>query len=76
MSKSSSIYIGMDVRKESINIAMAGADGWGEVRHYGTIGGDLAALERVYAALRLRDRACGYTIYRHLAAQGYVATAP
>ena len=41
---SKKLYVGMDVHKESIDIALA--EEGGEVRHYGRIGGDLNALTR------------------------------
>ncbi len=50
MTKSSAIFVEMDVHKDSIDIALAQADARGEVRHYGTIGGE--RLERLEAALR------------------------
>jgi transposase len=78
MAKSSSIYVGMDVHKDSIDIALAEAGARGEVRHYGSIGGDLTALDKAVRKLRSAGHPlhfvyeagpCGYTIYRHLSAQ-------
>ena len=34
MAKSSSIYVGMDVHKDTIDIALTDGDARGEVRHY------------------------------------------
>jgi transposase len=69
----------MDVHKESIDIALAEGDGRQEVRHYGSIGGDLLALDQVIRKLQSTGKAlhfvyeagpCGYVIYRHLAGKG------
>lgn len=79
MTKSSNLYVGMDVHKESIDIALAEEPGRQEVRHYGSIGGDLAALDQAVRKLQATGKAlhfvyeagpCGYVIYRHLAAKG------
>lgn len=79
MTKSSNLYVGMDVHKESIDIALAEDAGRQEVRHYGSIGGDLAALDQAVRKLQATGKTlhfvyeagpCGYVIYRHLAAKG------
>ena len=46
MRKSSNLYVGMDVYKDSIDIALANGDGRREARLYIIIGGDRAALDR------------------------------
>ena len=45
-----SMFVGMDVHKDSIDISLAEEGRAGEVRHYGGIAGDLSPLE--LAALR------------------------
>jgi len=71
-------YIGLDVHKETIAVAIA-PEGGGEVRNYGIIGGTLDALDKVIkklqqpgVELRLVYEAgpCGYVIYRHLKKKG------
>ncbi len=78
--KHSIIFVGLDVHKDSIDIALADDGRNGEVRFYGTISGDLDSLDKAIrkfhrsgAELRFVYEAgpCGYEIYRHLTSQGF-----
>ena len=78
--KENSTFIGMDVHKNSIDIAIAPKGRKAQVRHYGKIDGTLAALDKVVRKLVSQgDRPhfvyeagpCGYQIYRHLTAKGF-----
>ena len=78
-----SMFVGMDVHKEAIDISVAEDGRTGEVRHYGVIAGDLRALDKVVHALRAPGRRlefvyeagpCGFGIYRHLTGQGEMCT--
>jgi transposase len=74
-----SMFVGMDVHKESIDVSLADEGRDGEVRHYGVIPGDLEAVATVVRALRAPHRRlrfvyeagpCGFGIHRYLTAQG------
>ena len=71
-------YIGLDVHKETIAVAIAPA-GDTEVRNYDIIGGTLDALDKVIKKLQqpgvelrfvYEAGPCGYVIYRHLKKKG------
>ena len=74
-----SMFVGLDVHKETIDVSIAEDDRHGEVRHYGVIASDLEPLDKVVRALRAPDRRlhfvyeagpCGFGIHRHLTAHG------
>lgn len=76
MGKSSTAFVGMDVHKDSIEIAIAEEK---EARHFGRVGGDAAALDRAVRKLRSVHRSpvfvyeagpCGFWIYRRLRTRG------
>ena len=80
--KNVSIFVGLDVHKESIDIALVEDNRNSAVRYFGTIGGDLADLDKAVkkikkahpdASLNFVYEAgpCGYGIYRYLAKAGH-----
>jgi transposase len=79
MKKSSKIFVGMDVHKESIDITVAEVGG--EVRRWGQIGGERAALEKALRKLEssggelhfvYEAGPCGFWIERCIRARGHV----
>jgi transposase len=73
-------FVGLDVHKNSINIALADGNRNGDVRYYGAIGGTLDDLDRVVKKLSSPSRElhfvyeagpCGYDIFRSLTDKGY-----
>jgi transposase len=51
-----SMFIGLDVHKETIDVSIAEGERHGEVRHYGVIASDLEPLDKVVRARRAPDR--------------------
>ena len=78
MKQSSKIFVGMDVHKDSIDITLA--EQGGEVRRFGEVGGDRAALLKVVRKLTSRGSElmfvyeagpCGFWIQREITALGH-----
>src|SRR5258707_11626337 len=74
-----SMFVGLDVHKETIDVSIAEGSRDGEVRHYGVIASDLEPLDKVVRALRAPNRRlhfvyeagpCGFGIHRHLTSHG------
>jgi len=85
--KKHTIFVGLDVHKDSIDVALANGGREGDVRFYGSIGGDLESLQKVVRKLQSTSSIlrfvyeagpCGYDIYRSLTNQGFdcVVVAP
>ena len=80
--KNVSIFVGLDVHKDSIDIALVEEDRTATVRFYGTVGGDLTDLEKAVRKIKKAHPGatlhfvyeagpCGYGIYRYLTKAGH-----
>ena len=58
--EATSLYVGLDVHKDSIDIALAEAGRDGEVRHLGTVAGGVEAVTKAAAAPATASR--GYPL--------------
>lgn len=76
-------FVGLDVHKNSISVALAETGCKQEVRWYGTIEGDMGAVDKLTRKLESKNYEmnfvyeagpCGYELYRHLTDQGYDCT--
>jgi transposase len=76
-------YVGLDVHKDSITIAVAEEGREGEVRVYGKISNDFNQIDKVMRKLISQNGQlqcvyeagpCGYPVYRHLKSQGIDCT--
>ena len=73
------LYVGLDVHKNTTDVAIASGRSNGKVRSYGKIVSTLDALNKLIKKLQDGDKElrfvyeagpCGYQIYRHLDAKG------
>ena len=69
-----SMFVGLDVHKETIDVSIAEGDRHGEVRHYGVIASDLEPLDKVVRALRAPNGTCTSCTKRDPAGSGFIAT--
>lgn len=83
MTQSNILFIGMDVHKESIEIAIAEDGIGGEVRRFGKIGGTKDAFKKALRKLVSKGQSLhfcyeagptGYELYRYIESQGHVCT--
>jgi len=72
------LYVGLDVHKNTIDVAIASGRSNGKVRSYGKIASNLDALNKLIKKLQVDDKElrfvyeagpCGYQIYRHIDAK-------
>ena len=69
-----SMFVGLDVHKETIDVSIAEGDRHGEVRHDGVIASDLEPLDKVVRARRAPDRDLHFVYGGDPAGSGSIAT--
>jgi len=81
MTQSNILFIGLDVHKESIEVALADDGLAGEVRHYGKIGGWLSDIDKLLRELISKDKTlhfcykagpCSNELQRHLTNKDHI----
>jgi transposase len=81
MPESTTLYVGMDVHKESIAVAYVARDHDAQVIYLGTIGTRQADIDQLIRQLHSKTKhlvfvyeagPCGYWLYRYLSKKGYV----
>jgi transposase len=68
--KTELLYLGLDVHSQSIAIALA--ESGGEVRHYGSISGDLHALEKALTKIKKAHPGCKLKVCYEAGPTGFV----
>ena len=80
MAQSSTLYVGMDVHKESIAVAYVAQDYGAEVISLGTIGTRQCDIDKLIRHLQSKSKQlvfvyeagpCGYWLYRYLTQKGH-----
>jgi transposase len=80
MSQSRTLYVGMDVHKESIAVASVAQDHGAEVISLGTVGTRQCDIDKLIRQLQSKSKQlvfvyeagpCGYWLYRYLTKKGY-----
>src|SRR5918996_3832903 len=80
MSQSNTIYVGMDVHKDSIAVAYVAQDHGAEVSYLGAIGTRQCDIDQLVRKMQSKAKhllfvyeagPCGYWLYRYLTKKGY-----
>jgi len=81
--KKNILYVGLDVHKNTIDVALAEGGVEGEVRSYGKINSTVEALNKLIRKIKAKESKlqfvyeagpCGYDIYRYLVSKGYACS--